>query len=509
MSTHKYHGIRSIDPLGCIGLANPERGFRIETVIADHKNSNGHGQPAHLKHLTAPTFCDDWWIMDAEKFAPFGLTLLQTYCYLDDFVDKPISDEKLNDLDKALARLRKRGLKTLLRFAYARNPQKKVKTMPMIQEHLEQLEPIIIKNSDVIFVFQAGFLGTWGEWHNQRETSQKVHAECAGMVDKILDILPGEKSTQVRVSCFKRWILKEGSTGSFSVLDKKSANNDSIISRIGFHNDGFLADDDDGGTWPAGSTPENPDFEYWTNESPYVPVDGELFWGDQGGIIDGFAAAVRMRLHHFSSFSLAHSYSEREGKPYSIDNWMVTPITLEQVEKARLPVSNGYFEDSRGRTVSRTQFEYIMDHLGYRLELCQACFQDSLKNEQIFSLKVELINRGFAAPQNPRPVKLLLIGSDDNVIELTELDVDVRNWQPFEPEDELFTPLIHTISQDIALPEIAPGYYKLGLWLPDADMSLRTNPHYAIRLANRDVAWWENDDKLYGVNIFGIITITE
>ena len=58
-----------------------------------------------------------------------------------------------------------------------------------------------------------------------------------------------------------------------------------------------------------------------TRESPFVPVDGELFWSDQefdgkaarGKGVDGFNAAVRMRLHHHSSFSLAHSYSEREG----------------------------------------------------------------------------------------------------------------------------------------------------------------------------------------------------
>ena len=86
-----------------------------------------------------------------------------------------------------------------------------------------------------------------------------------------------------------------------------------------------------------------PEFDYMTRESPFVPVDGELFWSDQGFDgraargkgVDGLNAAVRMRLHHYSSFSLAHSYSEREGKPYSIDHWLSTPITSERPAAGR------------------------------------------------------------------------------------------------------------------------------------------------------------------------------
>lgn len=75
-----------------------------------------------------------------------------------------------------------------------------------------------------------------------------------------------------------------------------------------------------------------------TVESPFVAIDGELFWSDQAGKVDGFVAAVRLRLHHYSSFSLAHSYSEREGgKPFSIDDWMKpeNALSVEQIRKAR------------------------------------------------------------------------------------------------------------------------------------------------------------------------------
>jgi len=41
-------------------------------------------------------------MLDAERYKPFGLTLAQTYCYLDGFVGRPLSDEKLALLDRSL-----------------------------------------------------------------------------------------------------------------------------------------------------------------------------------------------------------------------------------------------------------------------------------------------------------------------------------------------------------------------------------------------------------------------
>jgi hypothetical protein len=43
---------------------------------------------------------------------------------------------------------------------------------------------------------------------------------------------------------------------------------------------------------------------------------------------------------------------------------------------------------------------------------------------------------------------------------------------------------------------VAPGTYKLGLWLPDAYTSLRGNPAYSVRFANNNT--W---DAATGINI--------
>jgi hypothetical protein len=153
-------------------------------------------------------------------------------------------------------------------------------------------------------------------------------------------------------------------------------------------------------------------------------------------------------------------------------------------------------------------FEYITDHLGYRLEMQKATFPAVINDE--LTADAEIINRGFSAIHNPRPVFFVLIDGDGQVYEFPVKDADPAKWQPFQPGDEDYKPLTHKLSIRSKLPqEIKSGWYQIGLWLPDAYDSLRMNPHYAIRFANRDVLWWVDVDGGDGINIIGIIEITK
>lgn len=510
--TISFHGIRPTDPGGHYGLRNPERGLRIETLIAEAPGADIWGPAHHLKGKLTRGYSDAWWLLDAQRYGPFGLTLAQTYCYLDQFMDRPISEEKLQYLQRSLDNLRNAGLKAVLRFAYEKEMgQAAGPNLETIVGHIDQLAPIIRENADVIYVMQAGFVGAWGEWHSSAQKLEADHAALAAIVAKVLDALPANRMTQVRVPKYKRWVLSEPALDAFRALDAESAFSGGPAARIGFNNDGFLAGKTCGGTWPEAphfSNPGNPEFDYMTQESPYVPVDGELFWADQGGKVDGLRAAVRMRLHHYSSFSLAHSYSEREGKPFSIDDWMKMPLSVEQVRGAKLPVSDGYFEDREGKAVGRPQFEYIRDHLGYRVELQRARFPRTATAGEAFPVEVELINRGFSVMHNPRPVWLVLIDASGRVAAVKQTDADPRRWQPYEPGDVEFAPLTYTISSVLDVdPAFEPGSYMVGLWLPDAAERIRTDARYAVRVANRDVPWWTGPSGEYGVNILGNMDI--
>jgi len=511
--TIEFRGIRPTDDAGREGLRNPERGLRIETLIAEPPGSAAWGPASHLKGKTTPGYSDDWWILDTQQYAEHGLTLAQTYCYLNEFVGKPIPEEKLEWLQASLDKLREHGLKAVLRFAYERDMTRRAgPDLQTILGHIDQLEPIIRRNSDVVFVMQAGFVGAWGEWHSSAQNLEGDHAALAAIVDRVLRALPADRMTQLRVPKYKRWVLEQPILDALAEVDAGSAHDGSPASRIGFNNDGFLAGTTCGGTWTEGphySNPGNPEFDYMTRESPFVAIDGELFWGDQGGKIDGLRAAIRLRLHHYSSFSLAHSFSEREGKPYSIDEWMQTPLTVDHVREARLPLSDGYFEDGAGGATPRTQFEYIRDHLGYRIELQEATLPRAVASGGEFRGTISLINRGFSTLHNPRPVYLLLIGDNGEAATVLGTVADPRAWQPFAPDDTEYRPLVHRIDVRAMLPEwLAEGEYRVGLWMPDPADTLRYDPRYAVRVANGGTRWWTDGLGRYGANILGSVRVT-
>ncbi len=520
--TVSFHGIRPTDPGGRQGLRNPERGWRIETLIAEPHQKLFIGPAAHLKGQTPPVYQDDWWLLDARRYEPFGLTLVQAYCYLSDFGDRPIAADKLALLQRSLDALRRHGYKALLRFAYEKSVNVAYGPQPeWILKHIAQLEPILRQNADVIYVLQAGFVGAWGEWHSATHISPDDYAVRAAIIQRLLDALPRERMLQVRVPRYKRLALSQPIFAVPSEVVPETAFDGSPAARIGFHNDGFLAGPSHGGTWPEGplfGTPGNPEYDTMTRQSAYLPVDGELFWSDQGFDgkaaenkgVDGLNAGIHLREHHYSSFSLAHSYSEREGQPYSIDRWLGTLVDRESLQQANMPIADGYFEDGLGRPVARTQFEYIQDHLGYRLELQRASFPSRIQPGGELTASVELINRGFSTLHNPRSVYITLVDVEGRVWEQIAADVDPRTWQPFAPGDDQFQPLRHTLTLRAELPAtLGPGWYQIGLWMPDASPSLRLDPRYAVRVANRDSTWWTDADGRYGINVLGMLEIAE
>jgi hypothetical protein len=173
-----------------------------------------------------------------------------------------------------------------------------------------------------------------------------------------------------------------------------------------------------------------------------------------------------------------------------------------------MPVGGGWFEDGFGLPVTRTQFEYIQDHLGYRLELQSARIPEQVKTGTEFRVEIELINRGFSRLHNPRPVCLTLMDRTGKVTELPVTGADPRQWQPFRPGDAEFKPIVDRITWSGNLPAtIQPGWQQIGLWLPDDVESLRRDPRYAVRVANRDVPWWTDVRGQYGINVLGVVEV--
>jgi hypothetical protein len=142
------------------------------------------------------------------------------------------------------------------------------------------------------------------------------------------------------------------------------------------------------------------------------------------------------------------------------------------------------------------------------LELQSARIPERAKAGAEFRVEIKLVNRGFSTLHNPRPVILVLMDRAGKVAELPVPGADPRQWQPFRPGDAEYKPMVHRINWTGNLPAgVQPGWQQIGLWLPDAAGSLRQDPRYAIRAANRHVPWWTDVRGRYGINALGVIEV--
>lgn len=515
-SAAEFHGLRPTDPGGRSGLRNPERGLRSEAYIA--LPEGGHvfsswEKAAHLRGRLPGGYAQQNWRLAMERFAEDGMTVGQFYVYLTDYCGRPLDDAILNRIQSEFDAMRHAGVKALLRFAYETtnaNPTNGP-TPEMAMRHMDQLRPLVARNQDVLYVLQAGFVGAWGEWHSSVHI--RSEEDRAAVLRGLLTLAPGDRFLQVRIAPYKTRLVPLITGQAYRPLENSSAYGEGPEARIGFHNDGVLAGSSHGGSFGTGAAGD-PSFDLMSRESPWVPVDGELFWSDQGwngtetkGNVPRAADVARyLRLHHFTTFSMAHSYSEHEGNLHAMDRWRSEAVTKEDLEAAKLPVSDGWFEDAFGRPVARVWYDYIRDHVGYRIEAREARWPASAKAGGAWSFELTLVNRGFAAPVNPRAATLLFIPRTGRPAEVP-LAADPRTWQPYEPGDPEFKPLTHRIRFEGAIPSLPPGDYSVALWLPDAATSLRPDPRYAIRLANRDTTWWTDAAGRYGANVLGLLSV--
>ncbi|MBS0027797.1 DUF4832 domain-containing protein [Chitinophaga sp. 22321] len=494
-----FRGIRSDDPNGKAPLRNPERGFRYEAfVLANNlqspyakanneaNNNTTYGaNPAQIDSLL--TFLEN-------RYGPEdSLTLSQLYIYLTPYVGKDITAAGLENIRATFRSFSNKGYKALLRFAYDYNPGLTSVSVADIQRHLVQLKPVMEEYAGAIHAVQAGLIGAWGEWHS---TPIAAHKDSLQMVlTALFQNIPVSKQVMVRLPYRKN----------------EAALPASWKARIGFHNDYFCADEHpraSGNDYVKG-TPE-----YWQTcyESPALLIDGELPYSCNGdewclnhpfNVMNGIK---RLRDHHYTSLSIVHNNLENDSS--NIRYWRRYQLTERDITSARLPLSDGYFRNKQNKPVTRSAFDYIRDHLGYRLELQQLILPADADSRKGFPLTLTLINRGFSAPHNAREAFFVFIDPQNKVAQTLPAYARPDSWQPYQPGDSSYKPLLHTVMVSVpAGTTIAPGKYRVGLWLPDGDTVLKYNADYAMHCANAGNTWFIDNTRQYGVNILTEMTI--
>jgi Domain of unknown function (DUF4832)/Domain of unknown function (DUF4874) len=383
---------------------------------------------------------------DLSELRSRGVTLVRSYILLDEYRNRPLPAALLDRLNQQLQLLRPAGIKIILRFSYNfptvdtdKAPDAK---LDLALKHIQQLKPILQNNADVIAVLQAGFIGAWGEWHSSaNQLDQPVPK--AKILAGLLAALPSSRIVQIRYPA-------DIQANYPRPLTVQAAFRGSSWSRVGLHNDCFLADPTDAGTYRPNLQPLR---KYLGEIAPFTAVGGETC-GIRPAEDRGDCSNAEADLAQFH-----WSYLNVKGHQPTLDRWKQ---------------SGCYARISR--------------RLGYRIQLIRSDFPANIKSGGKLSGNFVVKNVGYASPFNPRGLELILRHQKTGqkyrlpILKALSKTQDPRFW--FPQTGEISVKVTGEISKSIPV-----GMYEMLLNLPDPMPKLAGRPQYSIRLANEQT--WE------------------
>lgn len=391
-------------------ITNPERGF-MRTLI--------------VKSLGTPLSLDAMKTIRTQQ-----ISIVLRVFYFDQFKDKPLSNEELQLVAGDLTTIREAGLKAILRFAYTDDMAGTDAPLSVMEQHLDQLKPILDSTADVIAFVQAGFIGAWGEWHSSsnglaNSVSQKQ------LIDKMLAVVPQNIMLQVRTP-----LAKQGIFGTADPVTATLAYTSNGRARVGHHNDCFLSNSTDYGTYSNVPVEK----AYIRNEANFVPTGGETCPPTDG--FDPNCATSRNEMKN-----LRWTYLNLDYYPATINAWR----------------NSGCYEEFRR-------------NLGYRLQLESSLLPATAASGGNIAVDIAIRNSGYAPVYNAKKATLVLKSASGSFYEVP-LTTDIRTCKAEE---------VLSIKENGSLSGIPAGSYRLYLKLADPSERLKTRSAYSIRLANTD-----------------------
>jgi hypothetical protein len=434
---------------------NPERGF-FQTPVAWNSFN-----PSTVSLRTE----------DMLRYREQGISMVRPIYIIAEFKGRDLSAAFLESFRKNLSDARSVGFKIIPTFTYnfptsydfaahPERPENQDAPLSDVLRHLEQLKPVIRANADVIAIWDAGFVGAWGEWHTSTNNlvgsveGSEINDSSRQIVSKLLEVVPSNRMVTMRYPRHKYQL-----TGRAAVTSGEAFRG-STKARLGHKNDCFLASQEDFGTyWPTDSDSIWATKDFLRLDNLFVPQFGETCWSQQ--------------------------------KPE--DAYLIKCPNAElQLDYVRYSALNiNYNQDVLNGWRQEGCFDKVARRLGYRFELVSSSVPSSVSRSQNLQMNFVIRNTGWANPYNPRRLELILRNTvtksvyrmvlNNGNLRPVNTNLDPRFWQPDTTT---------TVSINSALPANIPaGNYELLLNLPDPYSQLRNRPEYSIRLAS--VGLWE------------------
>lgn len=421
-------------------LRNPDRGFY--KLIQTQLNKNGEEDLTKFTKQIRNIAEED----PDVSIISFQLNLIELVEKEDD-----ISAKKVKEINQYFSIMRDNGYQVIFRVVYdskgKKNPEP---SFQKILKHIEQLKDVYVENEDIIILVEAGYLGSYGEWHSGKYDDDISNRNQ--IIDKLLQVIPETIQINLRRPRFIQEYI-----GSKDTINSSNAYTSEKIARLGLHNDGYLASDTDLGTYDRSERQET--LEWQEKQTLYTMFGGES--QNKDSVFTDIKNAVEdMEKRHCTYLNKTY---DREVK----EKWKNSTYNGE----------NGY--------------KYVQNHLGYRLILEDAEIQQ--KGNKL-NIDVQIKNVGFGNIVRKKNTSLIL-KSKNNEYEIT-LDMDIRkelneDGYSFNVQEKL----PNNIKEDT---------YSVYLKISEPYEKIKDNVAYSIKLANDNIF-----DKTVGANYLEDIKITK
>ncbi|MEX0987706.1 MAG: DUF4832 domain-containing protein [Bacteroidales bacterium] len=422
-------------------IANPERGWYDQYTTHSGNTTLGTSYiPLNASNIRDNREQDN-------------ITLILRLFMLHEFLEEPaVSVAYLEKMQADFDSIRAAGVKCIVRFAYSLSQNADVwdATPETVFSHIESLGGVLANNSDVIAAVQAGFIGAWGEWYYTEnfagagfipsETDQQNRAK---LVEGLLTVLPENIVVEGRTPAIMKNVA-----GTDDPILEAEAYDGSFKSRIGHHNDCFLANASDYGTY----TNLEADLAYLHETTKYTITGGET--------CDG-----------------SNSYSDCANSTSRL-------VTLHWTYMNR-----GYNRTVYDKWVAQGCYDEVNISLGYRISLDSAIISENATPGTQVNFTFHFTNKGYAAPTQFKPMELVLIhtvSKEMTVLSYSGTNDDIRFWLPGK--------IVSEGSVEVPV-DLAEGNYSLAIRFPDSTELLTGNPAYSVQFSNAGM--WDAE---FGIN---------
>lgn len=289
--------------------------------------------------------------------------------------ERPLGDS-LALIDKILNSFTEGGKDIILRVVYdtqGKGMEHEPTLFSQVQQHIEQLAPLLAEHSSHILVFQGLLVGSWGEMHTSKFLSEKYLLQLS---ESFLSLTGRSVRLAVRKPVQYRMTQAKGST-----KEKRIGCFDDAIFASDTHLGTFGTQDSRTAGWKKPWLPEE-EIEFMGMLADSVPFGGEVLSGE------------------------AHMTAEE---------------AVNRLSKLRVSYLNCVHEENRIREWKETEYspnvslyDYIGAHMGYRF-VVEKAFCERKGKETCLTLKIA--NRGFACcAEEIRFLLRLQLQSEEQVI---------------------------------------------------------------------------------------------